>query len=283
MGCRRPPRRGRSARSSPSPGGRRRAAGRGARATYSPLRDAGRASRPSGPAEPSRLAGAGQSARSAAAGRERVEQQVRHVHRAHSVDERVVGLGRDRPAPAREPGQQTGVPERPVAVEPLRPVVRRPGEQLRAAPGGRQLGLPDVVVDVGTRDRSTQAGHVRPPVWGSRQAAAVAGQRLPAEVELVAAGERASAAAPRRASNTISEPMCMCAASSASSSSRKVASSGVSRSADTASRAPRPRPGRAGCVRLGPAGSRHHEHRARGTRERAPLETEPSSTRRTGP
>ena len=108
-----------------------------------------------------------------------------HVERAHAVDERVVGLRRDRPAPVLEPGHQLRVPEWAPPVKSLRPVPGRPFEQLVPGPGCGQLRAADVLGDVegriGVPGRPAQSARVR-----LGQPAAVAGQRVDALVEVPA-------------------------------------------------------------------------------------------------
>ena len=66
-----------------------------------------------------------------------VEQQVADVERADAVDEAVVRLGRQRPAPALEPVEERHLPQRPVAVQSVGPEVPEPLVQLGVAAGLR--------------------------------------------------------------------------------------------------------------------------------------------------
>ena len=106
--------------------------------------------------------GGGRRERARAAARAGVEHHGRGVAGADAVDQAVVGLGGERPAPVLEPLEQHAAPQRARAVEAVRVEVAGPVEQLALAAGRRQRGARDVGRDV-------EVGVVLPP--GPPQAA----------------------------------------------------------------------------------------------------------------
>ena len=77
-----------------------------------------------------------------------VEQQVSDVERADAINEAVVGLARQRPAPSLQSVEKRHLPQRPVAVQAVRPEVPEPLVQLGLATRRRQRRVMDVGVDV---------------------------------------------------------------------------------------------------------------------------------------
>ena len=126
------------------------------RAPSSPTR-AGSVARPASSCRtPSRGGGGGSGARQGGGDGARVEHHGRRVAGADAVDQAVVGLGGERPAPVLEPLEQHAAPQRPRAVEAVRVEVAGPVEQLALAAGRRQRGPRDVGRDV-------EVGVVLPP------------------------------------------------------------------------------------------------------------------------
>src|SRR5215216_3376022 len=74
-------------------------------------------------------------------------EQVSRVHGAHAVDQAVMRLGGQRPAPAGESFEHDDLPQRPAPVEELRPEFAKPFEQLALASRSRQARAVDVVLD----------------------------------------------------------------------------------------------------------------------------------------
>ena len=104
-----------------------------------------------------------------------VEQHAARIDRADAVDEAMVRLGDQGPAPAGESLQQDHAPQRAAAVEAVRPEVGRPGQQLALAARLGQRGAGDVGGDVealvGHPGRPVQAtgGAAREPLAVTRQ------------------------------------------------------------------------------------------------------------------
>jgi hypothetical protein len=94
-----------------------------------------------------------------------VEQRRHQGHTADPVDEAVVDLADERPAASLQALQQRRLPERAIAVEPLREIVAEPGHQLRLATGLRQARGADQLADVegrvGEPDRQRKLAHPR--------------------------------------------------------------------------------------------------------------------------
>ena len=157
-----------------------------------------------------------------------VEQDVADVDRADAVDHRVVGLGREHPAAVLETVDQRHLPQRARAVEPVRPEVAEPLVQLglpARAPAASRGARGRAGRSPGPRSSPAAAGRARAARTGGSGsgAAARSARRAVRAADRVSAAHRSRAAA-RRSS---APPMCIIAPSSACSSSRKVASSGV--------------------------------------------------------
>ena len=125
-----------------------------------------------------------------------VEQHGARVDRPDAVHQAMVRLGGQRPAPAGEALEQDDAPQRPSAVEPVRPEVGRPGEQLALAARLGQRGAGDVGGDV-----EVLVGHPRRPMQAARRAAreplAIARERVEAPVEVAAQPRERGCAAVR--------------------------------------------------------------------------------------
>ena len=159
-----------------------------------------------------------------------IQEQGGGLDRSDSVHQAVVGLADERPTSSGQPFEDDEIPERTAAVEPLREVVGRPIEQLASprrarASAERRTCAADVEAGVGLPRRPAQAARPR-----LREPLAVARQHRQATLEVTRHAPGAGAGPSASASKTITPPMCIWALSSASSSSRKVASSAVSRS-----------------------------------------------------
>ena len=96
-----------------------------------------------------------------------VEHQVAGVDRSDPVHHRVVGLRDERPAAALEAVEQDDLPQRPAAVEPVRPVVAEPLAQLRFAARAPGSVACRTCAARSKRSSSSQAGQLSPPVRGS--------------------------------------------------------------------------------------------------------------------
>ncbi len=159
----------------------------------------------------------------------RVEDGLADVDRADAVDHAVMGLAHHRPAPIGEL-EHHDLPERAGAVEALGEVLARPLAKLRLSRRGREA-------QQRAHDGRCQSAR-RPPTEASgarrcgarRDVGGIAAGCRGGRRGRRAGGRRPADAPPGAGSNSITAPMCMWALWSASSSSRKVASSAVSSS-----------------------------------------------------
>ena len=177
-----------------------------------------------------RRRGGGAACRIACAGRRGrvVEDQVRDGYAADPVHEAVVHLGDEAPAAAGKPVEQRHLPQRPAAVEPVGVEVRHPVEQLGVAAGSGQGRVAHVGRDVEVGVRLPVAASAARPCAGARAACGSAASPPGARSSSARTSSTDGTRPPSSGSKTIAQPMCMCEHSSACSSSRKAASSGVS-------------------------------------------------------
>ena len=158
--------------------------------------------------------------------RRRVEHQVADVDRADAVDHAVVRLGRECPTTVGEPLDERHLPQRPMAIQALGEEARCPLRQLLIASGGGECRAGDVPANV-KRGIVLPFGPRQPAGVRLRQALSVARQ-LPQPARRCRHSSSRDGEPPSgRGSKTMITPVCMCALSSACSSSRNVASRAV--------------------------------------------------------
>ena len=111
------------------------------------------------------------------------------VHGPDAVDERVMRLGRYRPAPALKSLQEHRVPQGAVAVETLGPVVPGPLEKLGIPSRGGQCRVADVLLDPEVRV-GLPRGPAKPAGVWLREPTAVGGQRAEPSLEVLVQASR---------------------------------------------------------------------------------------------